>query len=948
MRPSTAICAMSNPRTRLTRRLTLLARSARALVAAMDFGFLFDPMRKLLAIGYRVTDGSLDSGRYDLLASEARLASFVAIAKGDVPVAHWFRLGRALTPVAFDSVLVSWSGSMFEYLMPGLVMRAPAGSLLEQTARLVVERQIAYGAERGVPWGVSESGYNVRDLEMTYQYSNFGVPGLGLRRGLSEDVVIAPYATGLAAMIDPRAAVRNFRRLAAAGAAGAYGFYEALDYTAVRRPEGHENAVVRAYMAHHQGMLIVAIANALHDGAMRARFHAEPMVRATELLLQERTPRDVAVARPRAEEVEAVGDVREFMLPVERHFTSPHSAMPRTQLLSNGRYAVMLTTAGSGYSRWRDLAVTRWREDATRDSWGTYVFLRDVDSGATWSAGYQPRGAEPDSYEVSFSEDRVEINRRDGAVGTSLQVIVSSEDDAEVRRVSLTNFGTRRRDVELTSYAEVVLATPAADAAHPAFSNLSVSTECVPELDTLLATRRRRAHDETPVWLAHVAIVEGETIGDLQWETDRARFLGRGRGIRTPASVLDGQPLSNTVGAVLDPVVSLRRRVRLPPGATARVTFSTLVAPSRAEALDLAEKYHDAATFDRAATLAWTQAQVQQHHLGMRPDEAHLFQSLARVVLYADRMLRPPADVLARPTGGVDALWAHGISGDLPIVLVQIDEPEDVDIVRQLLRAHEYWRMKRLAVDLVILNERAPSYVQDLQSLLETLIRTSQSWGPQEGDAPLGNVYIVRADRVTPAQRDVLLVVARAVLSSRRGTLAEQMTRAQRADIAPVALLRRLEAAKPTPAAAESLPALELFNGYGGFAAGGREYVTVLGAGRWTPAPWINVIANAGFGFQVSESGSGYTWSVNSRENQLTAWSNDPVSDPRARCSTSATKRPEICGGRRRCRFARTARPTSSGTGRATRPSSTSRTASRTSCSSSCRSTIPSRSRDSR
>ena len=862
----------------LIRRLTILARGALAMAGAMDFGFLFDPMRKLFAIGYRVTDGSLDPGRYDLLASEARLASFVAIAKGDVPVSHWFRLGRALTPVELDSVLVSWSGSMFEYLMPGLVMRAPAGSLLEQTSRLVVGRQIRYGAERGVPWGVSESGYNARDLEMTYQYSSFGVPGLGLRRGLSEDVVIAPYATGLAAMIDPTAAIQNFRRLAAAGASGAYGFYEALDYTAARLPEVAQVAVIRAYMAHHQGMVVVAIANVVHDGAMRARFHAEPIVQATELLLQERTPRDVAVARPRADEVQAVGDVREFVPPVVRHFTSPHGSLPRTQLLSNGRYAVMLTTAGSGYSRWRDLAITRWREDVTRDAWGTYVFLRDVDSGESWSAGYQPRGGQPDSYEVIFSEDRAEIVRRDGAIGTTLQVIVSPEDDAEVRRVSLTNLGTKSREIELTSYAEVVLAPPAADAAHPAFCNLSVQTECIPELDTLLATRRPRSRGEVPVWLAHVAVVEGDPVGELQWETDRARFLGRGRGIRTPAAVIDGQPLSNTTGAVLDPIVSLRRRVRLPPGDTVRVAFSTLVAPSRAEALGLAEKYRDTATFDRAATLAWTQAQVQQHHLGIGPDEAHLFQGLASRVLYSDRALRPSADVLTRHTGGPDALWAHGISGDLPIVLVQIDEPEDVGIVRQLLRAHEYWRMKQLAVDLVILNERAPSYVQDLQALLETLLRTSQSAGPHDGHGLHGNVYILRADRVTATQRDVLQSVARAVLSNRRGTLADQMARAQRPDAAPPAQPRRLAVA-PANVTAWG-PDLELFNGLGGFERDGREYVTVLDEGRWTPSPWINVIANAGFGFQVSESGSGYTWSVNSRENQLTAWSNDPVSDP--------------------------------------------------------------------
>jgi cyclic beta-1,2-glucan synthetase len=863
----------------LVRRLTVLARSARALVAAMDFRFLFDPMRKLLAIGYRMVDGTLDPGRYDLLASEARLASFVAIGKGDVPVSHWFRLGRALTPVEQDSVLVSWSGSMFEYLMPELVMRTPAGSLLEQTSRLVVARQITYGEERGVPWGVSESAYNVRDVEMTYQYSNFGVPGLGLRRGLSEDVVVAPYATALAAMIAPAAAIRNFRRLTAAGAAGAYGFYEALDYTGPRLPESARVAVVRAFMAHHHGMTLVALANVLHGGVMRARFHAEPSVRACELLLQERTPRDVAVARPRAEEVQAIGDVRELVPTVERHFTSPHSSVPRTQLLSNGRYAVMLTTAGSGYSRWQDLAITRWREDVTRDAWGTYVFLRDVDSGETWSAGHQPRGVTADSYEVTFSEDRVEIVRRDHAITTTLQVIVSPEDDAEVRRVSVTNLGAKSRDIELTSYAEIVLAPPMADAAHPAFSNLSVQTERVPALDALLATRRPRSRGESQVWLAHVAVVDGETVGPLEWETDRARFLGRGRGIRTAAAALDGQPLSNTVGSVLDPIVSLRRRVRLPPGGTVRVAFSTLVAPSRAEALDLAEKYHDAATFDRAATLAWTHAQVQLHHLGIGPDEAHLFQRLASRVLYSDRALRPPAGVLARTSAGPEALWGHGISGDLPIVLVQIDEPEEVSIVRQLLRAHEYWRMKRLAIDLVIVNERAPSYSHDLQALLEAVVRTSQSVGPHEGHEPHGNVYIVRMDRLTQAQREVLQTAARVVLASRRGTLAEQLARAQRPETAPAAASWRPAAklAVETPIAE---PTLELFNGLGGFDLGGREYVTILRHGRWTPAPWINVVANRAFGFQVSESGSGHTWSLNSRENQLTPWSNDPVSDP--------------------------------------------------------------------
>ena len=863
----------------LIHRRTALAQRAQSMVAEMDFTFLFDPVRQLFAIGYRVEDASLDQSHYDLLASEARLTSFVAIAKGDVPVAHWFRLGRALTPVEQDSALVSWSGSMFEYLMPLLVMRAPRGSLLEQSGRLVVRRQITYGAERGVPWGVSESAYNVRDLEQTYQYSNFGVPGLGLRRGLSEDVVVAPYATALAAMIDPAAAVQNFQRLREAGASGTYGLFEALDYTGSRLPEGSRVAVVRTYMAHHQGMLLGALANVLHGGVMRARFHAEPIVQATELLLQERTPRDVAVARPRAEEVTAAADVREFIPPVVRRFTSPHGPV-RTHLLSNGRYAVMLTAAGSGYSRWRNIALTRWQEDVTRDEAGMHVYLRDVHGGRIWSAGYQPSGSEPESYEVVFSEDRARIARRDGAIATTLDVIVSPEEDAEIRRVSLTNLGPRARTIELTSYAEVVLTTPAADAAHPAFSNLFVDTECAPEFDALLATRRPRAPDEGQIWLAHTVAAEGDRVGDLQWETDRARFLGRGRGIRAPLAMVGSPSLSNSVGSVLDPIVSLRLQVRIRPGATVRIVFSTMVAQSREEALSLAEKYHDAAIFDRAATLAWTQAQVQLHHIGIGADEAHLFQSLARRILYSERSLRPSADVLAHDSGGPATLWAHGISGDIPIVVVRIDEPEDAGIVRQLLRAHEYWRMKQLAVDLVILNDRAPSYVQDLQLLLEALVRTSQSSGPSEGHEPRGSVFILRADRLTMPQREVLQAVARAVLSSRRGTLAEQIARSHGFEMAKPSPLRRPTARKP-PTVVELPPSeLEFFNGRGGFAADGREYVTILDGEKQTPAPWINVIANPLFGFQVSESGSGYTWSGNSRENKLTPWSNDPVSDP--------------------------------------------------------------------
>jgi cyclic beta-1,2-glucan synthetase len=865
----------------LVQRLFQVAQTADTMFFAMDFKFLFDSTKKLLSIGFRVTDGTLDASCYDLLASEARLASFIAIAKGDVPSSHWFRLGRSMTPVARGSALISWSGSMFEYLMPALIMRSPEGSMLSQTYRQVVRRQIDYGAERKVPWGVSESAFNAFDLELTYHYSGFGVPGLGLKRGLSEDIVIAPYATALAAMIFPSAALENFQRIAKAGGEGRYGFYEALDYTKTRLPEGKDVAVIYTYMAHHQGMSLVALANVLEDGVMRVRFHADPIVQATELLLQERTPRDALVARPRAEEVSAAAKVRNVFPSVVRKFTTPDDPTPRTQLLSNGNYTVMLTAAGSGYSRWRDMAITRWREDVTRDCWGAYFFLRDEQTGNVWSPGYQPSGIEPDSYKAEFYEDHAEFFRRDRSLNTKLEVVVSSEEDAEVRRVSISNLGARYRDIQVTSFAELSLTSQAVDAAHPAFTNLFVETEFVSDMGALLATRRKRSPDEPSIWVAHVLFVKGETVGGLEYETDRARFLGRGHDLRNPISIVDGGKLSNTVGSVLDPALSLRRTVRVAPGETAQLVFTTIAAHSREQVLDVADRYRDERAFERTFTLAWTHAQVQLHHLGIGSDEAQLFQRLANAVIYPEASLRPVSDQLSRTNVDLSTLWSLGISGDLPIVLARIDSEEDVETIRQLLRAHEYWRMKELSADLVIINEKPPSYNQDFQGSLEALVHGSQLRLSPDSENSRGRIFLVRGDLISSQTRAQLQNVARVLILSRRGTLAEQIGRSESQYREPVDLpARRRTRVEKRPDVPLPELDLEFFNGIGGFDKDGREYVTVLGEGLRTPEPWVNVVANPAFGFLVSESGSSFTWSLNSHENQLTPWSNEHLTDP--------------------------------------------------------------------
>ncbi len=858
-------------------RLAKVAQVSDQTINEMEFKFLLDPERKVFTIGYNVNEGRHDNSFYDLLASEARVASFVAIAKGDVAQEHWFRMGRQLTAVDGGRALISWTGTMFEYLMPLLIMRNYRETLLGETYAAVVARQIEYGYERGVPWGISESAYAARDLHLNYQYGPFGVPGLGLKRGLIEDLVVSPYSTILASTVAPEKALANLRELDRHGALKAYGFYEALDFTPERVKKGERSTLVRAYMAHHQGMSLIALDNLLNHSVMQNRFHADPSVRATELLLQERIPRGVHAVHPRAEEVLTGRVVRTLTGLVTRAYDSADLPTPRTQLLSNGTYTVMITSAGAGYSTSGGLAVTRWRADATRDNWGTFIYVRDVRSGAVWSPGYQPILTQPNSYEVAFSEDKADFWRRDNGIVTHMEVIVSGEDNSELRRISLANYSNRPREIELTSYAELVLAPMASDLAHPAFSNLFVETEFNGPHQALLARRRPRSAEDNAVWGVHVIAASTQTIAGIQYETDRSRFLGRGHTPADPIAVMEDRPLSNTVGAVLDPIFSLRCRVRLQPNQTVQIVFTTGVAESREKANLLAEKYCDANIFERESQLAWTRAQVEMNHLHIDPDEAHLFQRLGGRLLYPDPSLRPRPHVLALNKLTQSGLWAHGISGDLPIVILRLEREEDVSMARQLVRGHQYLRSKGLQFDLVILNDHPTSYAGTLQDSLQMAVRTS---GAQALLDKPGGIYIRRSDMIPEDERILLHTVARVVIVSERGSLEEQQTRRPIEESLPAPFQPRL-GVQPYVEPLLTPPKVAFFNGLGGFAHGGREYVATFGEGQWSPAPWSNVVANSeDFGFLITETGGGYTWSINSHENRLTPWSNDTVSDP--------------------------------------------------------------------
>jgi cyclic beta-1,2-glucan synthetase len=875
----------ASERPREAARLARLAARAESFAYGMDFGFLFDRVRRVFSIGFRLADvegpGRLDPSYYDLLASESRLASFFAIAKGDVPQEHWFQLGRALLDADGVPVLASWSGSMFEYLMPLLVMRNYPDTLLSHACRAAVRAQIDYGRARGVPWGISESAFDVMDRAGNYQYKAFGVPELGLKRGLTDELVVAPYATALAAMVDPRAAVDNFRRLAREGAQGRFGFYDALDYTA-RQTEAleHEDTgrprPVRVVFAHHQGMLLVSLANVLLEDRMVARFHAHPRIQATELLLQERIPTFAPITR--LQPVETT-ETRAPVPPVmRRRFRTVATRYPHAAFLSNGRFVTVVTQAGGGASQREGRAVTRWREDAVTDPGSHYLYLRDVRTGNVWSATHQPIARTTEDYRATFLPHQAEFRQSVDEIETLLEVAVSAEDDVEVRRLALRNRGLRTREIEVTSYVEIALAALGDDLAHPAFGKLFLETEWRPETAGLLCCRRPRAADDRGEYAMHVLSRESRVLSTVEWETDRARFLGRGRGLDRPQA-LDGRALSGTVGVTLDPILSLRQRIRLAPRGFARIAFATGVAGTRDAALALCRKYADPVAASRTFSLSATQLAVTLRHLGITMNEAQLFDRLASRVLYADRSLAAPPELAARSAGSQPALWAHGISGDLPILLVRVVEPDHLALVRDVLRAQEYWRIKGLSADVVVLNEHPTSYRDEVHEQVEALI-DGGPWGGWKNRT--GGMFVLRGDGLSEADRVLLSSVARAILSGDAGALEEQLDRpypdpdfgSMRFSLPPVG-----DSEEPSDDEPEPIPGRVHDNGRGGFSPEGREYVVALEGDDETPLPWSNVIANPRFGSVITTSGPSYTWCENSRENRLTPFGNDPVTE---------------------------------------------------------------------
>jgi cyclic beta-1,2-glucan synthetase len=864
----------------LIQRFERVGQRAEEFAVGMDFRFLFNAQRRLFSIGYNVEEGRLDRSHYDMLCSEARLASYLAIAKGDAEASHWFRLGRHATISAGKFTLLSWGGTMFEYLMPPLFQKQYEGSLLTQSCRVAVLRQQEHGRQNNIPWGISESAFGALAINSDYHYRSFGVPGLGLKRGLAKDLVVSPYSTLMALTIDPAAAVENLQTLVEEGALGDFGFYDALDYTPERVSFGKRRIVVRCYMAHHQGMGLLSLANLLQGGSIQRRFNAHPLARAAELLLQERVPTVMTPFEPHADEVDLATAHHEVQELTSRRLVGVEAPSPRTQLLSNGKYSVMLTSAGSGFSRAGQLDVTRWRSDSSCDPWGQFIYVRELNSEQVWSPTYQPTCVAPDSYEVIFAIDKVDFHRRQGELETLLEVAVSPENKAEVRQLRITNHGSQPKRVQLTSYAEVVLATAAADVAHPAFQKLFIETEYIKEESALIARRRPRDAQQDPIYAVHVLATPHEHVSDIEHETSRQEFLGRRRSAADPQAIR-AEHLSGTVGAVLDPVFALRCTVEVPAGESVVVAWSTALAATREEALALADQYHELRNVHRVFELAWAYAQVELRHQHLAPGQVHLYQRLGSYLLYPHRSLRGDAEMLSKNRLGQSGLWRHGISGDVPILLARVTEPEHVALVRELALAQRFWRERGFRADLVIINDYPGSYFDALQDQMHALMQEVNTAAEKPG------VYLLRGAHLPAEEQALFETVAACVLHGDRGSLAQQLEVAnQSAAKAAVFAAPRQSSSWPrrsaSPATVQPREPLEFWNGFGGFARNGEEYRICVQHQKLPPMPWSQVVANPRLGFLVTESGGGYTWFENSRENKLTNWSNDPVADPPA------------------------------------------------------------------
>ena len=841
------------------------------LINDTDFNTLYDFKKRLFSIGFNVEENKLTESYYDLLASEARQASLVAIAKRDIPVKHWNSLSRTLTNLNRYKGLISWSGTAFEYLMPEINMNTYKGSLLDESCRFMLMSQKKYAKQLDIPWGISEAAFNLRDFNNNYQYKAFGIPWLGLKRGLEEDMVVSSYAIFLSMRFNAKEAIKNLRKLEKQNMYGKYGFYESIDYTMDRLKYGKSYEVVKTYMAHHQGLILLSINNLINNNILVKRFNNNPEIEAVDILLQERMPEKAIITKEKKEKVQRL---KMQMLDnySERVYTKQNTNLNISNVISNGNYTVVSNLHGNGYSKCGNILINRYKETADYNQ-GIVFYIKNLSTKQIWSS------APTKNSKVVFAPDKIEFSKIEGSIEEKEKITVSPDEPVEIRRLNLKNNGNNVETVEITSCFEPVLSTSIQDYAHTAFNNLFLLFERL-DNDNILIKRKHRDSKQKDFYLGVSLNIEGEKIGEIEYEIDKEKFVGKGN-IGIPESIINSKPFSKNLGLVTDPVIAMKRTVKILPGETATVDLVIIASYEEKEIKKLLQKYSNYNNISNTFELSRAKTEAESIYLGLTAKDFEKYQKMLAYLLFQNNMKKNILSKLPKRVYSQSDLWKFGISGDLPILLIKIKDVNDMYIIKDALKAFEFFRSKNIKMDLIILNEEKSNYEHFIKFEIEKEIQNMQLAYFRNS---IGGIYVLNSKETSKEDIDLLEFRSNLTLDASLGNIESQIKDQEeeyedKINSLDVVTTNSYLSTSNRETLNEDFTNLKYYNDFGGFTENGLEYKIKINKENKLPTVWSNILANPNFGTVITQNLGGYTWCDNSRLNRISAWSNSPNTD---------------------------------------------------------------------
>ena len=844
------------------------------LIKNTDFSVLYDYKKRLFSIGFNVEENKLTDSYYDLLASEARQVSLVAIAKKDIPSKHWNNLSRTLTTLNKYKGLISWSGTSFEYLMPNINIRRHEGSLLDESCKFMIMSQKEYTKKLGIPWGISESAFNLRDLNYNYQYKAFGIPWLGLKRGLADDMVVSSYGLILALPDVPQDVVNNLRILEKEDMYGKYGFYESIDYTASRLKYGQKSCPVKTYMAHHQGLILLSIDNFINNNILQKRFGKNPEMAAVDILLQERMPEKAIITKEKKEKVEKIKLNKHDTYTV-RIYNKINEFLPITNTISNGNYTICMNDKGDGFSQYNNILINRFKQTEDYQQ-GIYFYIKNINSKRIWTNTYSNYLGKPDKYIIQFAPDQNKIIRQDGAIETTTKITVAPNDNIEIRRLELKNNGNNEEILEVTSYLEPVISTKEQDYAHPAFNNLFLTYEHID--DWILVKRKQRETSKQDIYIGVCLFAENDTIGEAEYEIDKEKFIGRNN-TELPIMVKDSKPLTKSLGLTTDSIVAQKRTVKILPGQKITIDLIIGISNEKSEVTQNLKKYKNSQKISETFDLSFARTEAESIYFDINRKDIETYQTMLSYLMFQNPLKKIEMEKLPKKQYSQSELWKFGISGDLPILLVLIKDVNDIYVINEVLRAYEFFRAKNINIDLIILNEEEYIYEQYVKEEIETAILNKQL-------SFLNNIsiFILNAKEMHDDEINLLKFRANLTIDAKKGEVDSQIKEKEEEfldtqsnigiETSENHILEQEENIN-----IENLDELKYYNEYGGFSENGSEYKLKISHDSNTPIAWSNVMANPQFGTVVTDNLGGYTWYKNSRLNRISSFKNNVVSD---------------------------------------------------------------------